>query len=76
MNKLINTLLLTLISVITFAQKERPGRFPDGGGEPEDHAFTLGGTGVPIDEYTFILMGIALLFIAYIAYRKMNVKKA
>lgn len=74
MNKLFNTLLLTLFSVITFAQRERPGRFPEGG--PEDHSFTPGGGPAPIDEYTFILMGIAVLFIAYVAYRKMNVKKA
>lgn len=76
MNKLFNTLLLTLVSVITFAQKARPGRFPEGG-DPEDHAWTTGGDGAaPIDEYAFILMGVAVLFIAYVAYRRMNVKKA
>lgn len=76
MNKLFNTLLLTLFSVITFAQQERPGRFPVGDGPEEHGPAGPGGSGVPIDDYTFILMGVAVLFIAYIAYRKMNVKKA
>lgn len=75
MNKLFNTLLLTLFSVITFAQRERPGRFPEGGG-PEEHAAGNPSGPAPIDDYTFILMGVAVLFIAYVAYRKMNVKKA
>lgn len=78
MNKLFNTLLLTLFSVIAFAQQERPGRFPGGDG-PEEHGPAVGGSGTspaPIDEYTLILMGVAVLFIAFIAYRRMKVKKA
>lgn len=76
MNKILNALLLTMLSVISFAQQERPGRFPEGDG-PEDNMAIPGGGGVaPIDDYTFILMGVAVLFIAYVAYRRMNVKKA
>ena len=78
MNKLTNSLLLLLVSVITFAQETRPeraDRFPTNEGNPEDNFATPGGN-TPIDDYTFLLIGIAVFLIAFVMYRRAQLRKA
>ena len=90
MNKLINALLLLMLPVITFAQQQqRPARASraaaadqfdgptHGGGFNEPQFATPGGnTPVPIDDYTLFLIGVALLIIAYVVYRRNQLSKA
>ncbi|MDO5655166.1 MAG: hypothetical protein Q4G27_03395 [Flavobacteriaceae bacterium] len=90
MNKLTNTLLFTLISVMSFAQEARPeraaareGSFETpayGGGGMEALAVNdapgHGGEFAPIDDYSFLLIGIAVLMIAYVIYRRNQLVKA
>ena len=84
MNKLKITSILMLSSFIAFAQsgRERQGRFdsePGSGNfrhgiEPLDSGET-GGEFVPIDDYQFLLLGLAVLLIAYFVYRSRQTQK-
>lgn len=83
MNKLTYTALLLLNAVVAFAQQAqrevRPDRFPSesSNGGPEDNFATPGGNTVPVDQYAYILIGVAILFIAYFVYtRRMQMKNA
>ena len=83
MNKLKITSILMLSSFIAFAQSggERPGRFdsPRGSGNFREiePLSTDPGTGqiVPIDDYQFLLLGLAVLLIAYFVYRSRQTQK-
>ena len=80
MNKLINSLILLFVSVLTFAQEsrqQREGRFPSTeNSNPEPLTPSDGGGGfAPIDDYTFVLFGLAVLLISYIAYRRYQLSK-
>ena len=88
MNKLKITSILMLSSFIAFAQSggERPGRFDSPGSgnfrnenfrneiEPLDAPET-GAEFVPIDDYQFLLLGLAVLLIAYFVYRSRQTQK-
>ena len=85
MNKLTYTFVLTLVSVMSIAQEgaaraERGGRFPsnsDNFGNPEVMTPPAEGSQIaPIDDYTFLLIGMALLIIAYVVYQRSQLKKA
>ena len=84
MNKLILSTLLVVSPLIAFAQNQltRPTRESEGqfnsqsgfpGGAEENAAASAGGPGVPIDNYQFLLLGIAVLLIAYFIYRRRQV---
>ena len=79
MNKLINSLILLFVSVLTFAQEsrqQREGRFPSTeNSNQESLAPSNGGQMAPIDDYTFVLFGLAVLLISYIAYRRYQLSK-
>lgn len=79
LNKLTTSLLLLFVSVMTFAQETRPeraDRFPSNNPTPEDNFATPGGNVVPIDDYAFLLIGIAVMIIAYVMYRRSQLSKA
>ena len=78
MNKLKITSILMLSSFIAFAQsgRERQGRFDS---QPEIEPLNAPGQGgeyVPIDNYQFLLIGLAVLLIAYFVYRSRQAQKA
>ena len=81
MNKLIKSLILLFVSVLTFAQEsrqQREGRFPstENSNQESLNAPGDGGGGfAPIDDYTFVLFGLAVLLISYIAYRRYQLSK-
>ncbi len=86
MNKLILSTLLVVSPLIAFAQNQRtrPTRESEGQfdnqsgfpGGPEENALNPGGPGVPIDNYQFLLLGIAVLLIAYFVYRSRQAQQA
>lgn len=80
-NKITSSALLLLVSIVSFAQQqERPDRFPsntDDSGDLTGRFATPGGNQVPVDQYAYILIGFAVLFIAYVVYtRKFQAKNA
>ena len=80
MNKLINSLILLFVSVLTFAQEsrqQREGRFPSTENSNPESLDNPGDGGqfAPIDDYTFVLFGLAVLLISYIAYRRYQLSK-
>lgn len=79
-NKITSSALLLLVSIVSFAQQQRPDRFPsntEDSGDAAGRFATPGGNQVPVDQYVYILIGFAILFIAYIGYtRKFQAKNA
>ncbi len=76
LKKYLFTAYSLLLSVALFAQdggrSARPERFAD----PEPNTSTPGGPGTPIDNYIYILIGLAILAIIYIVYRNKQITKA
>ncbi len=73
LKKYLFTAYSLLLSIVLFAQngarESRPERFSD----PEPNTLT---PGTPIDTYTYILLGLAILSVVYIVYRNKRVSKA
>ena len=87
MNKLTYSTILLLSSILAFAQRERPSReleqqasndqFGAYNGGYETLADGTGGQPtVPIDNYQFLLLGLAVLLIAYFVYRSRQAQQA
>lgn len=78
MKKLLNTLLLLFVSFMTFAQEVRPereGRFPDE--NPEDLVGpTPASQLASVDNYTILLVLVAVSLIAFFAYKRLQTKQA
>lgn len=87
MNKLTYSTILLISSIMAFAQRERPSRDLEqqgtfdqsgpivGGYETLDNS-TGGQPTVPIDNYQFLLLGLAVLLIAYFVYRSRQAQQA
>ena len=88
MNKITTTTILLLSSVVAFAQRERPTREIEDNVSVDPRSFdssdsevmfaTPGGNNptVPIDNYQFLLLGLAVLLIAYFVYRSRQAQQA
>lgn len=76
MKKLLNTLLLFFVSVVTFAQArlEREGRFPDD--NAEDLTSQPTSQWASVDNYTILLVLVAVSLIAFFAYKRLQTKQA
>lgn len=85
-NKTLNALVLMFVSVLAFAQEARPGRLLDPSdvndtairpsGPEHEPTGTVPGHGAPIDDYQFLLIGVAVLLIAYFIYKRRQALQA